>query len=137
MKVSSFPFLSVLTIGLTECHSTEDAESVIPESPTESSSHVNVTYNSATSVITTATEQWTDGIIACKNESEKALVESLLSGLRLNFQMSGVTHIELESVDAYGIAGAGDESIITFSAAEGETLQAGTAVPATHRPPRG
>ena len=126
MRVSSFLFLSVLVIGLTGCHSTDDADPVMPESPTEpTSSHVNVTYNSAASVITIATEQWSDGIIACKSESEKAMVESSLSGLRLNFQMSGVTKVEVESVDAYGIAGTGDETIITFSAAEDETLQAG------------
>ena len=126
MRVSSFLFLSVLVIGLTGCHSTDDADPVMPESPTEpTSSHVNATYNSAASVITIATEQWSDGIIACKSESEKAMVESSLSGLRLNFQMSGVTKVEVESVDAYGIAGTGDETIITFSAAEDETLQAG------------
>lgn len=32
-------------------------------------------------------------------------VEPFTGGLRLNFQMSGITHIELESVDGYAIAG--------------------------------
>ena len=63
---------------------------------------------------------------------------SLTSGLRLNFKMSNITHIELESVDANPIAGTGTisadgslgelthaKSIVTFSAPEGQTLQPG------------
>ena len=68
-------------------------------------------------------------------------VESFTGGLRLNFQMSGITHIELESVDGYAIAGTAKmvnsdgqvtvatvtdkQSIITFRAPAGGTLAAG------------
>ena len=63
-------------------------------------------------------------------------------GIRLNFQMSGITHIELESVDGYAIAGTAKmlnsdgrttitevtdkQSIITFRAPSGGTLSPGT-----------
>ncbi len=64
---------------------------------------------------------------------------SLTSGLHLNFQLSGITHVVIESVDAYPIAGDGlltvedgkfveisqPKSIITFSAPDGQTLVAG------------
>ena len=65
-------------------------------------------------------------------------VESFTGGIRLNFQMSGITHIELESVDGYAIAGTANmttidgqaavakvtdkQSIITFSAPSDGTL---------------
>jgi len=65
-------------------------------------------------------------------------VESFTGGIRLNFQMSGITHIELESVDGYAIAGTANmttidghavvaevtdkQSIITFRAPSGGTL---------------
>ena len=75
------------------------------------------------------------------NEADKALYESLTCGIRLNFQMEGVTQVVLESVDNCHIAGIGnlstidgtttiaeiteDKTIITFRAPEGTTLQAG------------
>ena len=62
-------------------------------------------------------------------------------GLRLNFQMSGITHIELESVDGFAIAGAAKfvtsdgqvlitevtdkQSIITIRAPQGGTFAPG------------
>ena len=68
-------------------------------------------------------------------------VESYTGGIRLNFQMSGITHIELESVDGYAIAGTAKmitqngratisevtdkQSIITFRAPSGGTLSSG------------
>ena len=39
-------------------------------------------------------------------------VESFTGGIRLNFQMSGITHIELESVDGYAIAGTANMTTI-------------------------
>ena len=75
------------------------------------------------------------------SDANKALCESLTSGIRLNFRMEGVTHVVLESVDNNDIAGIGNlqtvngnttiaevtegKSIITFRAPEGSTLQAG------------
>ena len=62
-------------------------------------------------------------------------------GLRLNFQMSGITHVELESVDGFAIAGTArfvtldgqvlvseisdNQSIITFRAPQGGTFVPG------------
>lgn len=63
--------------------------------------------------------------------------KALTSGLHLNFQMTGITKVEVESVDAYAIAGNGlladdaiadvmhAKSILTFSALEGSTLESG------------
>ena len=75
------------------------------------------------------------------SDADKALCESLTSGIRLNFQMEGVTQVVLESVDKYNIAGTGNltmangetvianisegQSIITYRAPEGTTLLAG------------
>ena len=75
------------------------------------------------------------------SDADKALCESLTSGIRLNFQMEGITQVVLESVDKYHIAGTGNltmangetviadisegQSIITYRAPEGSTLQTG------------
>jgi hypothetical protein len=134
MKQVIILLLSALLLGLTSCKTAEEDDgeyqSPVPVIPTKTetdtvSSHVNVTYISASQVITIATEQWADGIISCNNESEKVFVESAISGIRLNFQMTGVTHIEVESVDGYGIAGSKDKSIITYKAPDGSTFTAG------------
>ena len=75
------------------------------------------------------------------SDNNKALCESLTSGVRLNFQMEGVTQVVLESVDNNPIAGVGNlqtengnttiveitdgKTIITLRAPEGNTLQPG------------
>ena len=75
------------------------------------------------------------------SDANKALCESLTSGIRLIFQMAGITQVVLESVDKYNIAGSANlsttngktvitdisegQSIITFRAPSGTTLQAG------------
>ncbi len=51
-----------------------------------------------------------------------------LGGIHLNFSLSEITQVVLESVDGYQIAGdlvGNKESIITFSASEGGTLEPG------------
>ena len=66
-------------------------------------------------------------------QEEAYAIASVTGGLHLKFEMSGVTHVELESVDGYAIAGSADfsgeimdgESIITFSAPEGGTFEPG------------
>ena len=74
-------------------------------------------------------------------ETEKELFMALTGGIRLNFQMEGVTQVVLESVDGYAIAGKAilitkdgqtsigetndAQSIITFSAPEGSSLEPG------------
>ena len=75
------------------------------------------------------------------NLQESYVMEQITGGLRLHFQMSGITHIELESVDGYAIAGvatlmtvdgqvttseiSSPQSIITFKAPANRTLVAG------------
>lgn len=74
------------------------------------------------------------------HQSEYA-TSHITGGIRLKFNMSGITHIELESVDGYAIAGTAKfvknngkvtisevtdkQSIITFSAPAGSTLSIG------------
>ena len=66
-------------------------------------------------------------------QEETYAIATVTGGLHLNFGMTGITRVELESVDGYAIAGtstaAGEiiegESIITFSAPEGGTFEAG------------
>ena len=79
-----------------------------------------------------ATEGTTEKAVTVPTEQSAGTAISLedltsqgLGGVHLNFQMSGITQVVLESVDGYQIAGnlTGDkESIITFSAPDGETL---------------
>jgi hypothetical protein len=75
------------------------------------------------------------------HESEKELFTTLTGGIRLNFQMEGVTQVVLESVDGYAIAGNASlttkdgqtsigeisdaQSIITFSAPKGSSMEPG------------
>ena len=75
------------------------------------------------------------------NMQESYEMEQITGGLRLNFQISGITHIELESVDGYALAGTGTivtvngqkniseisdpQSIITFRAPANGTLVTG------------
>ena len=75
------------------------------------------------------------------HESEKELFTKLTSGIHLDFQMEDVTQVVLESVDGYAIAGNASlttkdgqiclgeisdaQSIITFSAPNGGSLQSG------------
>ena len=47
---------------------------------------------------------------AVSNDADKVLFESLTSGICLFFQMEGVTHVVLESVDNCQIAGVGNLS---------------------------
>ena len=124
MKQLTILFLSAFALGLTSCNSA-DAPVITGTESDNNTAHVNVTYYSTSQTIDIATEQWTDGIILCDRESDKAYVESSISGIRLHFQMTGVTHVEVESVDGYPIASGTYPSIITYKAAEGSTLQAG------------
>ena len=82
-----------------------------------------------------ATEGTTEKAVTVSTEQSAGTAVSLedltkqgLGGVHLNFQMSGITQVVLESVDGYQIAGnlTGDkQSIITFSAPEGATLTPG------------
>ena len=90
---------------------------------------VNVSYETGDAAIYILTEQSADQAAGSNlgfySESNQPLFNSSLSGIRLNFQMSGITKVELESVDNNPLAGNHDQSIITLEAPEGETLAAG------------
>lgn len=60
-----------------------------------------------------------------EKESNKSLFDSSVSGIHVNFQMGGISHIEVESVDGYPIAGNADKYILTYKAPEGTTLLPG------------
>ena len=65
---------------------------------------------------------------------EDYAIENVTGGLHLNFGMSGITHVVMESVDGYAIVGTANasgeivdkQSIITFSAPEGCTFESST-----------
>ena len=100
---------------------------------------VNDANNDQLQMLVIPEEQVTNEAVFC--DTNKALCESLTSGVRLNFQMEGVTQVLLESVDNNPIAGVGNlqtengnttiveitdgKTIITLRAPEGNTLQPG------------
>ena len=90
---------------------------------------VNVSYETGDAAVYILTEQPADQAAGSNlgfySESNQPLFNSSLGGIRLNFQMSGITKVELESVDNNPLAGNHDQSIITLEAPEGETLAAG------------
>ena len=86
---------------------------------------VNVSYETGDAAIYILTEQPTGDNLNLESESNQPLFRSSLGGIRLNFQMSGITKVELESVDNNPLAGNHDQSIITLEAPEGETLVPG------------
>ena len=90
---------------------------------------VNVSYETGDAAIYILTEQSTDQAAGSNlgfySESNQPLFNSSLGGIRLNFQMSGITKVELESVDNNPLAGNHDQSIITLEAPEGETFVPG------------
>ena len=103
-----------------------------------SANAVTVAYSDTAKSITIAKEQRAGLETVDTRESNRELFDSAISGLRLNFQMTGVTHVEVESVDGYAIAGTavaileGDstvtgivdkQSIITYQATEGGTME--------------
>ena len=91
-----------------------------------------------TAIVIPAEQQAGEAVFS---DTNKTLCESLTSGICLNFQMEGVTHVVVESVDNCHIAGVGNlqtensktaiaeitdgKTIITFRAPEGSTLQTG------------
>ena len=107
---------------------------------------VQVVYNENTEpAVSILADQQADSTGAYGNSSNRSLFEAALSGLILRFDSSRVTHVEIESVDGYVIAGrdtldAGTlpmhatythhsvpdkHSIVTYHAADGGTFTAG------------
>ena len=112
--------LTVLMAMLFSACSSDSSEITGDNSP---SSEVSADSTKEFSAVTVPTNQ-----IASTTLSLEELAKEGLGGIHLNFLMSGVTQVILESVDGYQIAGEleGDkQSIITFSAPEGETLVPG------------
>ena len=104
----------------------------------EVASTVTVSYGDTLRAINIATEQTAAPETGDIADSNLELVSSALSGLRLNFQSAGITHVEVESVDGYAIAGNAEQSlegwqieitdkqsIITMSAPDGSTFTPG------------
>lgn len=59
------------------------------------------------------------------SESNRALMNTVIGGIRLNFKMAGIDHVEIESVDGYPLAGNHDQSVLTLSAPDGGTFEPG------------
>ncbi len=115
-----FCFLAVLMTMLFTACSSDSLDLTGDNSP---SGEVQEEPTQEVSAVTVPAEQSAGTAVSLDN-----LAKEGLGGIRLNFQMSGVTQVILESVDGYQIAGnlEGDkQSIITFSAPEGESLEPG------------
>ena len=119
--------LAIVTL-LTACDKADNEPTIVSDAP-----------NDQFKTLVISAEQLADQAVF--SDADEALCESLTSGIRLNFQMEGVTQVVLESVDKYPIAGTGNltmangetvianisegQSIITYRAPEGTTLQTG------------
>lgn len=55
--------------------------------------------------------------------SNSPLCQNAFGGIRLNFSLTGITHVEIESVDGYNLATG--HSIMTIKAPDGEALEPG------------
>lgn len=120
MMKNTFFLMAVLTAMLFSACSSDSPEITGDNSP---SSEATADSTKEISAVTVPTEQ-----MASTSVSLDELAQKGLGGIHLNFQMSGVTQVVLESVDGYQIAGdlEGDkQSIITFSAPDGESLVPG------------
>ena len=113
-----------LTI-LSTSFATDEIEMSVNSRGKKSDNTVNVAYGGDATVVTIAEEQQAVTESLGNSLSNHQLFNTALSGVKLNFGLSGITHVEMESVDGYGIAGSGNKSIITLRAPEGGTLQAG------------
>lgn len=116
---------SLLTIMGNELTTGDIDEMAVAARGKKSDNTVNVTCSNDMPTITIAEEQWADAGSIDERPSNQQMFESSISGIRLNFQMEGVTHVEVESVDGYPIASGTYPSIIIYKASEGTTLQVG------------
>ena len=120
MMKNTFFLMAVLTAMLFSACSSDSPEITGDNSP---SSEATADSTKEVSAVTVPTEQ-----MASTSVSLDELAQKGLGGIHLNFQMSGVTQVVLESVDGYQIAGDLEDdkqSIITFSAPDGESLVPG------------
>ena len=78
-------------------------EMAVASNDTRTDNTVNVLYNDAAPVVTIADEQRADAGRVDELKSNQSLYESSISGIHLNFQIEGITHVEVESVDAHPI----------------------------------
>ena len=86
---------------------------------------VEVSYNGDSPNVTIQTNQIATDVLGYDNETNKPLMETSFGGLRLNFNMEGIDHLEIESVDGYPLAGNRSNSILTFYAPDNGTLVPG------------
>lgn len=86
---------------------------------------VNIDYSSFIPAVNIATTQYAYDNMGYDNMTNRDVFSSSFGGVKVNFQMSGITHIELESVDALSLAGNSDKYSITFFAKDGGTLVPG------------
>lgn len=128
-KVLLLSMMAGIVLASCSYNSDEPVSPVIPPSTSETT---------AKELVISDSQQADEEVF---NGSEKDLFTTLTCGIRLNFQMEGVTQVVLESVDGYAIAGTANliakdgqtsigeisdaKSIITFSAPNGGTLQSG------------
>ncbi len=120
MKKKLLFLTALMTVLFTAC-SSDSPETIGSKSPTSETSEEPTNEVTAVNV---PEEQSASAAVSLEEIAKEGL-----GGIHLNFQMSGVTQVVLESVDGYQIAGdleGNKQSIITFNAPEGESLVPGT-----------
>ncbi len=120
MKKKLLFLTALMTVLFTAC-SSDSPETIGSKSPTSETSEEPT--NEVTAVNVPAVQSASAAV------SLEEIAKEGLGGIHLNFQMSGITQVVLESVDGYQIAGdleGNKQSIITFNAPEGESLVPGT-----------
>ena len=90
-----------------------------------SDNKVCVSCETAPSVITIQEKQMADDNLMYDSESNKSLFATSFGGIRVNFRISGIDRVEIESVDGYPLVGKHDKSILTFKAYNGGTFETG------------
>ena len=102
MKLKAFGIFCLsffMTTALSSCDSDE-----ITDQPEEVSGSENPTLTVLAEQVAGSDGYDENGVIALNFPSSQD-VSSIYSGLKLNFSLSGITKIELESVDGYALAG--------------------------------
>ena len=86
---------------------------------------VTVSYDSSPASVRIQDRQVASDALGFETPTNKPLLETAIGGFCLRFNMEGIDHLEIESVDGYPLAGDKNRSIITFYAPDNGTFVSG------------
>ena len=103
-----------------------DLKNMTVDSKDGDESVVKVSYDEKpTGNVYIQTSQTASDDLGYEKNSNQSLLQTSIGGILLNFQMAGIDHVEIESVDGYPLAGNQDQSILAFYAPNGGTFEPG------------